>query len=972
MRSINTADSGIDTLSGKLSGTLSRSHAVRAAYAGDASIYEEKPEIVVWPKDKSDLVLCLEYCRRHDMSILFRGAATSLAGQTVQNGLVLDMSVHFDGILEFNQDERWIRVQPGIVLQKLNAFLKPYQLHFAPDPATASRATIGGMISNNSSGTKSLKYGKTSDHVLELQILLADGSEMHCHTISAEERKKLEKGDTLESEIIAFLQDCVENHWQYIEEKFPGVMRRVSGYALDAFQPGEDWNLAHLLCGSEGSLAAITEAKLHLEPLPAAKAMSVLHFRSLGSAIQSVEAILQSDPVAVELLDSEVLTMSRANPATAALCAQLIGQPVAILIVEFYGESLEELRSQQEDLRSISASFNSMYHQLDLENEEKMDQIWSLRKKGLGLIMGTSSARKPLAFIEDSSIPQEHLAEYIQQVTDFCHSLSVKCATYAHASVGVIHLRPFLDLRIHDDIEKMKKISEFAFSLVMKYGGSWSGEHGDGRVRSHRLEEYFGAEIYDIFRRIKTLFDPEGIMNKGVIVDAVKMDESLRYGLEYSENIPDSTFQFEAEGSFEAALHLCSGVAACRQLEGGMMCPSFQSTQDELQSPRGRANLLRMAYNGRLSSEGIMDPGLEKAMQSCLSCKACKIECPSMVDVARLKSEYMHQKHLVSKPGLRDRMIANSPSIARRVAGPLAYLVNLVNTFYPTRQILNRLFQLDPKTSLPKYSTNVLRPVTSEGSDTGKEKIALFLDTYLTCHEPRIGQMAIEHLESLQFKVIPVGGVCCQRPAISKGFLTEAKKGGSKTLAAIQAYLEEGIQLAVCEPSCLSSLIDDLPDLLPEFEFHKYVHLIKPIEQIIAERVRAGDYELLFNSDVESLYIHNHCHQKALTEYGHFQKLIGASNSSIRIEESAEGCCGMAGSFGYEIENVGLSHQIYHKSIGSKQLDQKATCAASGFSCRHQMERMGQEKVRHPLELFRIEVIGEGRSSPGSTIVPAP
>lgn len=924
-------------------------------YSTDASVYQIMPLAVVCPLDEADVRAAIQIAAAHQVSILPRGGGTSLAGQTVGRSVVLDFSKHLNQVLELNVEEQWVRVQPGLVRDELNTYLAPYRLHFAPDPATSSRANVGGMVGNNSSGTKSILYGKTVDHVLEAKVLLADATELHLQDLSPEAyQSKCEQSDR-EGEIYRGFAERIHEHREEIEARFPKVMRRVGGYNLDEFIDTDHWNLAKLITGSEGTLATTLELKLNLVPLPRYKSVCVVHYADLMEAIQSVTPILAFRPAAIEILDDTVVRLSRENLMTQRACHFIEGEPAAILIVEFYSDDQSDVRQRPLEMIAALKAKGIGYAYPFFEEGPEYEDVWLIRKKGLGLMLGIKGDKKPLAFIEDAGIPTEVLPEYIEKVLAVCKKHQTEAAMYAHASVGVIHVRPILDLRQAVDIDRFEAIAKETFALVQHYGGSWSGEHGDGLVRSPFNREYFGETLYGVFREIKALFDPENRMNPGKIVEAAPMRENLRYGATYRDESPKTHFRYQQEGSFDNAVHMCTGVGECRKLGAGTMCPSFKATRKEEDSTRGRANALRLAMSGQLE-EGLGSERIQEVMDLCLSCKACKSECPSNVDMARLKSEVRQQYYDEHGPSLRDRMIRDSAKMAKRFAGEFAPLVNSLQSGKLFKQLQARLLGFDRRRSLPAYAPETFadwfsqQPINTEGP-----RVALFADTYLNYHEPQIGKAAYRLLTALGYQVELADVGCCQRPKISHGFLREAAQEGQKTAQSLDYWLAAGVSVVVCEPSCASALVDDLPDLLADHALGERLHQgIQPIENFLIAEQEAGRIHLQFKSEAQQLLVHGHCHQKALFGMEALQKIFAASDIQTEIIDA--GCCGMAGSFGYEKEHYAISEQIGESKLFPAIRERQAgvEVAACGFSCRHQIEHFTGEEAKHWLEYLEV------------------
>lgn len=929
----------------------------RGIYATDASVYQIEPLAVALPKGEADVLAALRIAADYGVAVLPRGGGTSLAGQTVARALVLDFSKYMNDVLEFNPEERWVRVQPGMVRDVLNAFLAPHGLHFAPDPATSSRANVGGMVGNNSSGTKSILYGKTVDHVLEARVALADGTVLHLEEL--DRRAYVEKAgrDDREGEIYNGFRQIVDTNREEIIERFPKVMRRVGGYNLDEFIHTDRWNLSKLICGSEGTLATILDLKLNLESLPAYQSVCVVHFAEVLEAIRAVEPILQFGPAAVEILDKTVLDLSRRNLTTQRHCGFLEGDPAAILIVEFYGNTTEAVLAPPQAMSEHLQRKGLGYAYPTFSGDSSYEDVWIIRKKGLGLMLGMKGNKKPLAFIEDAGIPVKVLPEYIERVLEVCKKHETEAAMYAHASVGVIHVRPVLDLRQETDIERFKAIARDTFELVQHYGGSWSGEHGDGLVRSPFNEAFFGTQLYEAFKEVKKLFDPEWRMNPGKIVEAPPMDQHLRYGSEYRDQFMDTVFHYREEGGFGDAVHMCTGVGECRKTQGGTMCPSFRATRDEAHSTRGRANALRLAMSGQLDGDALTGRELYEVLDLCLSCKACKSECPSNVDMAKLKSEVWQLRYDEHGAGLRERLIGGSARAAAMLAGPLASLVNRIQSSAPFRSLMDRI-GIDARRTLPPYAHEPFhrwfrRSYRSNGAPRGT--VALFADTYLNYHEPQIGIAAVKLLQRMGYEVQLARPGCCQRPRISNGFLREAKREGTKTAQGLTHWLDRGIPVLVCEPSCASALTGDLPDLIDDEALAgKLQKGVQLIDTFVAKALKENGQDLSFpERENGPLLVHGHCHQKAIYGTGDMLQALKAITGD-KVEEIPSGCCGMAGSFGYEKEHYELSEKIGEETLfpAIRDADPAAKIVACGFSCRHQIEHFTGRKAVHWVEVL--------------------
>ncbi len=943
-----------DLLSVKIKGEVLTDDYSLGMYSTDASFYQIMPLAIVLPKDESDVKETVAFAYKHKIKILPRGGGTSLAGQTVGDSLIIDFSKYMDQILEFNEKERWVRVQPGIVRDVLNEAMAKYGLHYAPDPATSSRANVGGMVGNNSSGTKSILYGKTVDHILEAKVLLADGTEMVFNEKSDTEYDHIANQNTREGEIYKKFRSAIHLHSDEIKQRFPKVMRRVGGYNLDEFVYTDRWNLAKLITGSEGTLAISLELKINLVPLPKYKSVVVAHFADLLEAIKAVEPMLPFQPSAVEILDRTVLQLSAENLTTRHLCHFIDGDPAAILITEFYGDTYEDVMQRPmamiPKLNTLGLGYSFPLFPAGKEYED----VWALRRKGLGLMMGIPGDKKALSFIEDSAVPIEVLPEYIDQVLKICAKHNTEVSMYAHASVGVIHVQPLLDLRNQQDIINLKNITDETFDLVVKYGGSWSGEHGDGLVRSAYNERFFGKSLYQVFKDIKSWFDPEDLMNPGKIVDAQTIEHNLRYGPDYKDQNIKTHFHYRAENSFSESVHMCTGVGECRKVIGGTMCPSFKATRDEEHSTRGRANALRLAMSNQLDKDGLTSKRLHEVMDLCISCKACKSECPSNVDMAKMKSDVAqiyYDEHGIT---IRDRLIRDSSKMAAWLAGPFAGVINFIQSTKLFKSTIERLAGFDRRKTLPTYTDTPFYKWFELKKDHFKsdQKVVLFADTYLNFHEPNIGISALKLLNSCGYEVILANVGCCQRPKISHGFLRDAKIEGNTTIEKLKKYMDRGLSIVVCEPSCASALNDDLPDLIDdEATAFQLKNQVMMIDVFLEKELKAGKINHSMVSTVGNILIHGHCHQKALYGTQSMKSILNKSNHTV--SEIPSGCCGMAGSFGYEKEHYEVSQKIGEEILlpAVRAMQPETTLVANGFSCRHQIEHFTGVKAKHWVEV---------------------
>jgi FAD/FMN-containing dehydrogenase/Fe-S oxidoreductase len=962
-----------------LRGEVKFDFVTRGMYATDASHYQIIPQCVVAPVDAEDAATATRIAGEFRVPITPRGGGTSLSGQTTWTGMILDFSRHMHHVLEVNPHERWARVQPGAIRDEVNQQLARHRLHFAPDPATGNRAAIGGMIGNNSSGTRSILYGRTLENVLGCDVVLADGTRL---SLSAWDRASwqqvIQRGGRL-GDICAGVERIVLQHADEIRKRFPKVLRRVSGYNLDEFlrvhESGDllPWNLSNLVIGSEGTLAVLTEATIRLEPLPQATSLCVVHFHSIQESLQAVVPMLANNPSAIELLDHNVLREAVQNRATRALADFLVGEPKAIQIVEFYGNDREDAHRKGVAFAERMSSLRLGYAWPVRSEPEGIQRVWDVRKLGLGLISNVRGPRKGAEFIEDACVPVEFLPEYISKVTDICHSHGVGLTVYAHASVGVLHVRPMLDLHDPQDVFRMEQIAHEVFPWVVHYGGAFSGEHGDGLIRGEFIPRFFGPIIYGDFREIKRLFDPWGIMNPGKIVDSPPMTTHLRYpqNLGLVENCPPTVFQYREDGNFAEAVEKCNGIGACRKMSSGTMCPSYMATREEQDSTRGRANALRMAIAGHIGENPWASNRMMEVMELCLACKACKSECPNGVDMARLKSDFLHLRHQEVGRSWNAWFVSSMPNMARWIAGPLARPMNYIQNMTATRWLMARLLGFDRRRPLPLFAHESLtqwfrqRPSTASRADpsAARRKVGLFCDTFVDCFEPEVGRKAIELLEGCGFDVRLLSVGCCQRPAISKGVLDQALRDGGTMIQNLVHVSQDLEAILLLEPSCWSAIHDDLPDMLPpESGAEKVAAKVRLIDEFLAREFEMGTIKTRLHSSFRQVLLHGHCHQKALSSMRFSHQLL-SHVSGLVVQEISAGCCGMAGSFGYDHFDIStkIGEDRLFPAIRSRPAD--SVVVASGISCRHQIHDVLGVRAYHLVEVLQTE-------APQCTITP--
>lgn len=948
----------------------------RVLYSTDASIYQVMPYGVLLPQTMDDVAAAVEIAAKHQVPILPRAAGSSLAGQATNEALVIDFTKHLNQLVELNVEEQWVRVQPGLVLDVLNAQLRESGLMFGPDPASANRAAIGGVVGNNSTGSHSIVYGMTVDHLLAADVFLSNGRFTTLTDLTPTQLEQKLQLSGLEGDIYRAICGIVddEGKQKIIQDGTPQHWRRCGGYNLDRMMvnprypvthhpnwpPNGRFNLAKLMGGSEGTLAVFKELKLNLVPLPKMTAVVVLQFDDGLDALRSIPALLEVEPSAIEMVDNLALTMCRDVPEYARMLTTFIdGQPNCILVTEFYGDSHSELEMKVGKLQAqIKRGVVGVTAVNPFYNDKTKANVWAIRKAGLGLLMSVRSDYKPIPFIEDSAVPVEHLAEYVAKIQAFCREFGTEIVYYAHASAGCLHIRPLINSKLSEELDKMPRITQFAAELIRGYGGAYSSEHGDGKARSWLNEEFYGKPLYGLYQQVKAAFDPDNILNPGNIVNAPLMTESLRFGEAYQTIPLDTVLDFSADGGFARAVEMCNGAGACRKTAGGTMCPSFMATRDELDSTRGRANMLRAAMSGRIAPEEFHGKGVYEAMDLCLSCKACKSECPSSVDMAKIKAEWLYQYQQENGTPLRSRIFANIAPISRMASGSLAPLINFGGALAPVRKMMAETVGIGGKRPLPRFSSipfpRWFKRHTPLG-DGRNGRIVLFNDTYHSYNYPEVAIAATEVLEAAGYEVVLAGVTDAGRPALSKGLLKKAQGIATTVLDALAPFAADGTPIIFLEPSELSAVVDDYPSLLPDDERVQAVgvHCLS-FEQFIAQQHEMGHLNLHFAPAKRKVLLHGHCHEKALfgTRVVH-QALEVAGETAVSEVDS--GCCGMAGSFGYETEHIDISLKIGERRLlpAVREADEQTFIVAAGVSCRQQIKFGTDRQAIHPAQFLR-------------------
>ncbi len=943
-------------------------------YSTDASIYQIVPSAVVVPKYKDDISYTIDFAKREGFSILSRGGGTSQCGQTVNRSIVIDNSKYLNKIKKLNINNKSCIVEPGIVLDQLNIKLKRHGLFFPVDVSTSSRATIGGMAGNNSCGGRSIKYGMMRDNVTSINTFMSDGSESIFANLK---EKKHFKGKL--SNIFENLLGIGEENEEIINKKFPHLLRRVGGYNLDALIPdalsyrpngknGEGINLSHLIIGSEGTLNFSTEIELKLSDLPKNRILGICHFSSFYKAMDAAQHIVKLGPTSVELIDDTMLKLARSIPLfQKTLTESVKGSPEAILVVEFTENEIESNEKKLKELSNLIGDLGFNWKNgddyfggvVEARDEFQQERITEMRKSGLNIMMSMKTSGKPVSFIEDCSVRLKDLADYTSELKEIFKKYNVAGTWYAHASVGCLHVRPVLDMKKETDVTKMRKIAEETFTLVKKYGGSHSGEHGDGILRSEFHEKMYGEKITKIFKRVKNLFDENNIFNPGKIVNAPKMDkrELFRYSPSYKVKNFKTNFDWSSwpgsAGGFQGAVEMCNNNGACRKLSGGVMCPSYRVTKDEKDSTRGRANALRLAMSGQLGNDALISDKMMDILNLCVSCKACKRECPTGVDMAKLKSEILSKRIIFKGLNFNDRLIGFLPYYAKYLS-LFPKTSNFLINFFRVSPFLSNLYELltgfSKTKTLPKWRVDFFRKNELPSSPKNMKKpLILFVDTFSKYFEPENLRAAKKILEKSGYELFfpnPKNKkhLCCGRTFISIGLLDKAKLEAENLIDTLYEYAKDGIEIVGLEPSCILSFRDEIPSLVNSYKTKIVASKTLTFEEFIIKEKPKID----FIKSNKKVYVHGHCHQKAFNAVTPIYDIL-ANLLKIKFEKIETSCCGMAGAFGIKKDTFKISSKMAEISLLPKIRKTKNDdiILADGTSCRSQIYDGCGKKAKH-------------------------
>jgi FAD/FMN-containing dehydrogenase/Fe-S oxidoreductase len=938
-----------------LEGEVSFDAFTRGRYATDASIYQIMPHGVVFPRSALDIAATLEIARESGVPVIIRGGGTSQNGQPIGAGLIVDCSRFFNRLIDYDAASRRVRVQPGMVLERLNSRLRADGLFFPVEPSTASRCTIGGMAGNNSSGARSLVFGKMVDNVLAIDALLADGAAMHFTS------RSMMGPHGLADDMLAI----AARERGEILQRFPQVQRRVGGYNLDALL-SPDPNLAHLMVGSEGTLAAFTSVELKLAALPKFRVMGVCHFPGFRAAMETTRHIVDLKPVAVELVDNNILSLGADIPLFVSTLAKITrGQPDCLLLTEFAGDDRDALARDLKRLDQCMADHgfpDSVVEVLDVSIQK---QVWEVREACLNIMMSMKGDAKPVSFIEDCAVPLEHLADYTDAVTAVFEKHGTRGTWYAHASVGCLHVRPILNMKNESQIKTMRSIAEETSALVRRFKGSYSGEHGDGISRSDYIEPMFGSRLTRAFEQVKARFDPANQLNPGKIVQSYQMDDRdlMRFGEGYKAELPaQAAFDWHEWGGFGGAVEMCNNNGTCRKQAGGAMCPSYRVTGDETHVTRGRANALRLALSGQLGKNALLSNEMKEAMSLCVGCKSCKRECPTGVDMARMKMEFQH--HHAAKFGLslRDRLVGWLPRYAP-LAARIGPFLNAGHRFPPLRWLMEKTVGFAAARPLPEWRTpwketgKVARPsdVKGDGLD-----LVLFGDTFNRAFEPENLAAAERVLDAAGYRLhrVDIGPkarpACCGRTFLSVGRVDEAREEAARLIEVYRPFVERGARIVGLEPSCLLTLRDEMPAFMPGAGAEAIARAAFMIEEILVKDMKSKRIFLEFeNQNGRIAHLHGHCHQKAADAMGVVETCL-ASVPGLVVKSIESSCCGMAGSFGYQAETLDVSRQMGELSLLPvvRQAGADDLIVADGTSCRHQIADGADREAIHVVRVL--------------------
>ena len=960
------AQAALEQLEQRIEGDLLTDITHRRLYSTDASVYQQLPLGVVRPRHRADCEAIVRFAGEHGIPLIPRAAGTSLAGQCVGSGLVVDISRHMTEVLEVNAEERWVRVQPGVILDDLNDLLAPHGLMFGPETSTSNRCMIAGMIGNNAAGSHSIVHGTTRDHVLEIEAVLGDGSVTRFGPLTEEQLSERRGRDDLEGAIHRELVDLLQTNRELILARSPKpeILRRNTGYPLDRLleQPplvdeGTPFNLAPFLCGSEGTLALITEATLNLIPIPRHNLVVCAHFETLDEGTRGTVLALDHDPSAVELMDGAILELSKQNLEAARNRFWVQGDPQAVLAIELFDDDPDTLQRRAQALIEAFGEAG-MGYAFPVVESERVPQVWAVRKAGLGLLTGVRGDHKPVTVVEDVAVAPTDLPRYVERMQELMARHGASAVYYGHASVGELHIRPVLNFRDADDVRAFRAIASDVADLAGEFDASLAGEHGVGRLRAEFIEQVLGADYVDLLRRVKRAFDPAGLFNPGKIVDARPMDTDLRIAAGHEVPDLDTVLDWSGELGLLRAAERCNGAGACRKSAGrGTMCPSYMATGEELHSTRGRANLFRHLLSADDPSSALSSDELHDALELCLSCKGCASECPSSVDIARMKAEFLQHHHDAHGTPLAANVLGQFGRFAA-----LARFTPTIASMFSNTGLAKKLLGVDPRRKVPPFAAQTFsawfrrhRPHACAGE---RGVAVLFADEFTEYTDPAVGIAATEFLEAAGFRLIAPRGLDSARTQISKGLLRKARAAFEKAITTLHPHAEQGLPIIGLEPSAILGFRDEAPDLIRGEEMKVMAATVAEramlFEEFVVQEHQAGRLDLLsFTDDAPPrILLHGHCHQKSLVGVQPSVDALELIPGAV-VEVIPSGCCGMAGAFGYAHFDVSMTigEQVLFPAV--RGAAEGTIIAAPGTSCRHQIHDGTQHTALHPAQILR-------------------
>jgi FAD/FMN-containing dehydrogenase/Fe-S oxidoreductase len=924
----------------------------KRVYSIDASIYEVEPVGIVLPKHKHDLINAVKIAHQFNVPVIARGAATGITGGCLGKALIIDISKYLNHILKIDYASEFAICEPGVVQDRLNDALYEHGYRLGPDTSTGNRATISGMVANNAAGSRSLRYGVMADHVEEVELILATGEVLQFGSVDERTMHEKTLQNNSEGRIYREILRIRKQYEHDIKHHFPKIPRRVSGYNLDALLGPFPLNISKIISGSEGTLGIFSEIKVRICKRPGLLGLCVVHFEDMFEGMKAIEMMLAFHPLALEMIDDKIIQMGKASPSMHNKLEWLVGNPKTVFVTEFEGRNHDELNQKLSAFTAVLKSKNIGYAHVNILDSEEMKHVWEVRKAGLGLLLSKRTYSRAIAFLEDITVSPKNLAAFMKSFCSYLKSKGKEAGIYGHVGSGCMHIRPYIDLRQPSELRLMEEMMNDIADMLLAHGGALSGEHGDGLIRSWLNKKMFGDRLFRAFKELKTAFDPNNLMNPGKIVDGPLLLNHLRMDPTVKIAKVPTFLDFTPEGGFELAVDMCNGNGLCRKKEN-IMCPSFQATEDEFHSTRARAQALRGIVNGKLPLKNLSSPEIYKVMDLCLECKGCKTECPSQVDMAKMKAEFLHHYHKRYGISMRARLFAYI-GLVNQLNAPIAVFFNWMNKTFLAKKFLSFL-GIATERPLPQLtSERFSKWFAKHQKPVGdRKRVVLMNDTFMEFNHPELGRSAVAVLEALGYHVIVPPWQCCGRPAFSKGLLDHAKKQAEKLVKVLLPFAEENIPIIGMEPSCLLTVKDEFSALLghQNINCQTIASMCLTFDEFLSTHLKEGSLPLPLKALNQEILLHGHCHQKAIVGMRYTLDVLKAL-PGCSVKEIPSGCCGLAGSFGYETEHYQLSMKIGDlKLFPAIQNAKNALIVADGFSCRSQITHGTQ---RHALHLAEV------------------